>query len=137
MPAHVTIVRVRPTSRWILDAQPYVENPATDADIPLAQRRSLLDLSSQTCRWPVGDPDHHEVFFFCGAPPLNGKPYCARHCARACRAESQRAVPRNRNGATLAKAGDASAAHTSRAGEGNEPRQESTEKSTTTRADAR
>jgi GcrA cell cycle regulator len=67
---------------WILDAQSYADNPGIDADIPPAQRRSFLDLNSHTCRWPVGDPGGRD-FFFCGAPPVVGKPYCAAHCARA------------------------------------------------------
>jgi GcrA cell cycle regulator len=78
-----------PFPAWIVDArlhadnEPYVDNPGNDADIPSAQRRSLLDLNSRTCRWPVGDPGGSD-FFFCGAPPLVGRPYCAEHCARAC-----------------------------------------------------
>jgi GcrA cell cycle regulator len=123
LPAQAIAARVRPFPAWVVDAQPYAENPAADADIPVAQRRSLLDLNSQTCRWPVGDPGSDDEFFFCGAPPLTGKPYCAGHCARAYRAQEARprqAVPRHRNGATLAKVG----AQTSRAGEANEPRQQ-------------
>jgi GcrA cell cycle regulator len=77
-----------PFPAWMINAQrwadhaPYVDNPGIDADIPPAQRRSLLDLDRHTCRWPVGDPGNRD-FFFCGAPPLVGKPYCAEHCARA------------------------------------------------------
>jgi GcrA cell cycle regulator len=67
---------------WIVDTQSYADNPGIDADIPPAQRRSFLDLNSHTCRWPVGDPGGCD-FFFCGAPPVVGKPYCAAHCARA------------------------------------------------------
>ncbi len=40
---------------------------------------TMEDLSSQTCRWPSGDPQH-EDFQFCGRPPTPGKPYCAKHC---------------------------------------------------------
>jgi GcrA cell cycle regulator len=43
---------------------------------------TLTDLSSQTCRWPIGDPKH-EDFRFCGKPVVAGKPYCAEHCATA------------------------------------------------------
>jgi GcrA cell cycle regulator len=43
---------------------------------------TLTDLSSQTCRWPIGDPKH-EDFRFCGKPVLAGKPYCGEHCAVA------------------------------------------------------
>ncbi len=34
------------------------------------------------CLWPIGDPQHSE-FHFCGARAVEGKPYCAEHCARA------------------------------------------------------
>jgi len=43
---------------------------------------TLTDLSSQTCRWPIGDPKH-EDFRFCGKPVHAGKPYCGEHCAVA------------------------------------------------------
>jgi GcrA cell cycle regulator len=43
---------------------------------------TLTDLSSQTCRWPIGDPKH-EDFRFCGKPVIAGKPYCGEHCATA------------------------------------------------------
>ena len=42
----------------------------------------LIDLSSQTCRWPIGDPKH-DNFHFCGDSIVPGKPYCAEHCAAA------------------------------------------------------
>jgi GcrA cell cycle regulator len=42
----------------------------------------LADLSSQTCRWPHGDPKYDD-FHFCGALVVPGKPYCAEHCAAA------------------------------------------------------
>jgi GcrA cell cycle regulator len=117
---------------WIVDAEcyadnkRYVDNLGIDAEIPPAQRRSFLDLSSRTCRWPVGDPSAGD-FFFCGAPPLVGKPYCAEHCARAYRAQDEaladgsrprRVVPRNRCGAMITNVGDATAAPKSWRGEG-------------------
>ncbi len=73
---------------WVINAQPYAENPAVDANIPRAQRRALLDLDSHTCRWPIGDPAH-AGFLFCGGEPVVGKPYCAAHCARAYRTQAQ------------------------------------------------
>jgi hypothetical protein len=41
-------------------------------------RRTILELTEQTCRWPVGDPDSAE-FFFCGGNTIAGMPYCAYH----------------------------------------------------------
>lgn len=69
---------------WVLEAKPYADDPLLDADIPVPQRRSFLELSSRTCRWPVGDPVRPNSFF-CGAQPSPGKPYCAAHCVRAYR----------------------------------------------------
>lgn len=51
-------------------------------DIPMAQRKTLLELSERTCKWPVGDPQA-EDFHFCGAPPIAGKPYCKTHDKRS------------------------------------------------------
>jgi GcrA cell cycle regulator len=46
--------------------------------IPLGQRRSILDLTEETCRWPIGDPGSVE-FFFCGGQTLTSLPYCSFH----------------------------------------------------------
>jgi GcrA cell cycle regulator len=49
-----------------------------DNVIPMHQRRGILELNEQTCRWPIGDPGSAE-FFFCGGQSLGGLPYCAYH----------------------------------------------------------
>ncbi len=46
--------------------------------IPLGQRRSLLELTEETCRWPLGDPGTAD-FFFCGGQTLATGPYCSYH----------------------------------------------------------
>ena len=46
--------------------------------IPIGQRRTLLELNEQTCRWPIGDPATAE-FYFCGGNAVTGLPYCAYH----------------------------------------------------------
>jgi|SRR5215472_9013377 len=53
---------------------------------------SLLDLSAQTCRWPIGDPGDPD-FAFCGAAPLAGHPYCIGHCLIAYRADDAQGAP--------------------------------------------
>jgi GcrA cell cycle regulator len=50
---------------------------AFDNVVPMNQRRTLLELTEDTCHWPVGDPGSTE-FFFCGGKALGG-PYCAHH----------------------------------------------------------
>jgi len=47
-------------------------------EIPVEQRKTLLQLSDKTCRWPIGDPGSPE-FFFCGGEAANELPYCAYH----------------------------------------------------------
>lgn len=76
--------REGPLPARVVDAKPHVETVDADARIPRRRRRSLFELSNDTCRWPVGDP-RSSRFFFCGAPPLRNKPYCTAHCARAYR----------------------------------------------------
>jgi len=56
--------------------------PQFDNVIPFGQRRTLLELTDETCRWPIGDPQR-EGFFFCGGAPLAGVPYCAHHTREA------------------------------------------------------
>jgi GcrA cell cycle regulator len=51
-------------------------------EIPLTQRRTLLELGQHDCRWPFGNPESSE-FFCCGAPAVAGLPYCRAHCERA------------------------------------------------------
>ena len=110
----------RPVPTWVTDAKPFIDDPLSDTDIALPQRRSFLELSDHTCRWPVGDPSNSD-FFFCGAEPLQGKPYCAAHCARAYRpkadmtprapsARLRRAVLKNCGIGTYIKLGGATAA---------------------------
>jgi GcrA cell cycle regulator len=72
---------------WVRNATPYVDDPSVDADVPHWQRCSFLELSRSTCRWPVGDPARPD-FFFCGADPLEGKPYCGAHWTRAYRKDT-------------------------------------------------
>jgi len=46
--------------------------------IPIGQRRTLLELTEATCRWPIGDPGSGD-FFFCGGNTVENLPYCAYH----------------------------------------------------------
>lgn len=48
-------------------------------EIPMEQRKTLLQLNEHTCRWPVGDPGASD-FFFCGGDTTNEQPYCSYHC---------------------------------------------------------
>ena len=46
--------------------------------IPIGQRCTLLELDSEKCHWPIGDPGQPD-FFFCGGKTPNGNPYCGYH----------------------------------------------------------
>lgn len=78
----------------LLQAEPYVDRPGSDARIPLAQRRTLMELDRSTCRWPVGDPAD-TGFFLCGGRVASGRPYCRKHCARAYRGPAISAARNN------------------------------------------
>ncbi len=75
----------RPTTRgntalaYAYEAEPELEPEFVDEVIPVEQRRTLLQLTEDTCRWPVGDPSNSD-FFFCGGKPVTSLPYCAHHC---------------------------------------------------------
>jgi len=57
--------------------------------IPIVQRRTILELTEQTCRWPIGDPGTTD-FFFCGGNTVDGLPYCAYHSRLAYQPPSDR-----------------------------------------------
>lgn len=76
---------------WVANARPYVDDPGSDAGIRPSQRRTLLQLDDRTCRWPVGDPCRPD-FFFCGAKPVRGKPYCAAHDMRSRHTDEARSL---------------------------------------------
>ena len=40
--------------------------------------KKLIDLTDDTCRWPIGHP-YEEKFYFCGRKPLEKFPYCKLH----------------------------------------------------------
>lgn len=51
-------------------------------DIPIEQRRTIIDICHDHCRFPFGDPLTPE-FFFCGGKAIAGMPYCAPHAKLA------------------------------------------------------
>jgi GcrA cell cycle regulator len=60
------------------DFEPEPEPEMIDNVIPLGQRRTILELTEETCRWPIGDPGSTD-FFFCGGQAGTGAPYCTYH----------------------------------------------------------
>jgi GcrA cell cycle regulator len=83
--AHAHMLRVsRPAIRgntalahaYEQEAEP--EPQLVDNIIPIGQRRTILELTEDTCRWPIGDPGSAD-FFFCGGQTITSLPYCAYH----------------------------------------------------------
>jgi GcrA cell cycle regulator len=70
--AEERVSRLRPDS-----FTPQIFPPA-----PEHQRKTVETLEDDSCRWPIGDPQHPD-FHFCGAGALPGKPYCLEHCRAA------------------------------------------------------
>lgn len=62
---------------------------AFDNVVPMSQRRTLLELTEDTCHWPIGDPSSSE-FFFCGGKAVASLPYCAHHSRVAYQPASER-----------------------------------------------
>jgi len=60
----------------------YVAPQVAELFIPVEKRLNLLQLSEQTCKWPIGDPLSAD-FYFCGQHSNEGKPYCEFHSRRA------------------------------------------------------
>jgi GcrA cell cycle regulator len=81
----------------VIDGEFDAASAAAVADIPVGQRKSIIELGGGDCRWPCGDPGKPD-FFFCGGNAITGLPYCAGHA----RIAYQRAIPRGRSPASAA-----------------------------------
>ena len=56
--------------------------PFEELVIPMAERKTILELTEQTCRWPYRDPRDPD-FHFCGRGAVSDKPYCEHHARLA------------------------------------------------------
>ena len=68
-------------------AEPSTAPDVTDMDVPVRKRAkrkliTTIDLTIDTCRWPLGDPAESD-FHYCGEQPLIGQPYCDKHDANS------------------------------------------------------
>ena len=59
------------------EAEPY-ESTYVEIDVPIAERKQLVDLEKDDCRWPIGDPRDSQ-FHFCNRKKLMGGVYCDHH----------------------------------------------------------
>jgi GcrA cell cycle regulator len=72
---------LKPSEEYAIEAEPELAE-VHELFIPEGERLSLLDLSEQTCKWPIGDPLNPD-FHFCGRMPKDDHPYCEFHARRA------------------------------------------------------
>jgi GcrA cell cycle regulator len=54
----------------------------TPAPTPAPQPERIVELSNQSCKWPIGHPNE-AGFHFCAERAIVGKPYCQAHTAIA------------------------------------------------------
>lgn len=81
-----TALKVEPVAEDIKETD-VSEKP--NVVVPISRHLNLLQLSENTCRWPVGDPLSSD-FHFCGADSGENSPYCAFHAKIAFQPVSER-----------------------------------------------
>lgn len=75
----ITIGNVALKAEESLDAAPTpAPVAAAESEPAVAERVTILHLTEQTCKWPIGDPGRPD-FFFCGRKSETGVPYCPYH----------------------------------------------------------
>jgi GcrA cell cycle regulator len=58
--------------------------PPNAAHISFGVGKTLIEINSCDCRWPIGDPQDAN-FFYCAAPRDGDSPYCENHTGVAYR----------------------------------------------------
>ena len=75
-----------PVHPWKLNRHPSKSLPSAEQSLnaprslpePVSLRLTLLELTENTCRWPIGDPQDAN-FHFCGCQSSGNGPYCEHH----------------------------------------------------------
>lgn len=88
MPLTVGALALKSEAAAALEAAPRIL-PAIEAETITYERMSILNLTEQTCKWPIGDPGRPD-FFFCGRKSDSGIPYCAYHARIAYQPSAER-----------------------------------------------
>ena len=68
--------------------------PIEDIPVPMPLNVSLMELTDQMCKWPIGDPGA-DGFAFCGHKNWNSLPYCEYHSRVAFQPADRRRDRRN------------------------------------------
>ncbi|UNE54337.1 GcrA family cell cycle regulator [Bartonella machadoae] len=84
--AEVTALKVEPIAEDVTETDLPTNSNVV---VPISRQLNLLQLSENTCRWPVGDPLSPD-FHFCGADSGENGPYCAFHAKIAFQPISER-----------------------------------------------
>lgn len=70
-----TVFKVEPVPEVEIAPQ-VVAQPEPETSV--FERASILQLTEQMCKWPIGDPGRPD-FYFCGRKSDSGIPYCTYH----------------------------------------------------------
>lgn len=76
-----TLYRVPAVEGHPISATPELE-PVCAVEMPKTERVTILTLTPNNCRWPIGDP-RDDDFHFCSQPRKLDQPYCDLHCNKA------------------------------------------------------
>jgi GcrA cell cycle regulator len=87
MPATAVVKKPRAVRTWPMrEPRPRRASAANESDaeadnvvVLLADRKPLVQLGQDECRWPCGGDPSSEGFLFCGRRQTPGSPYCAPH----------------------------------------------------------
>jgi len=80
--SHKNFIRLHAMANNVDPGLPF--QPDTAADVPIEQRKTLMQLENNHCRFVYGDVGK-SGFFFCGKPEANficDVPYCQKHMQR-------------------------------------------------------
>ncbi len=81
--AKIILARLEKTRRMAEEAA--AEHKAVDSKpqlLPPGGGITIMELTRNTCRWPIGDP-RHPGFRYCGQKTVGGSAYCGHHLEMA------------------------------------------------------
>lgn len=94
-PITIGNVAVKPTEETAAPAPAPVPARASETEPVVFEKVTILHLTEQTCKWPIGDPGRPD-FFFCGRRSDSGIPYCGYHARIAYQPSADRKLREKR-----------------------------------------